>query len=353
MYETLTLESIRQDILDRIDDVSLSKNEGSVLWHTVSAIAWRIWQTYQAMNALIPIAYVDETSGEYLEKRCAEVGITRKAGTRATCSITFTGISGTIIPAGTIFSTASGLSFLLDEAVTLSSGTGTGTLTAENIGGAYDIPALAISTMQTAISGLTGFANAAAAGGTDEETDNELYTRLRDYWLKPATSGNANEYEAWAMSVDGVGFAKVIPLWNGPGTVKVVIAGNDLQPVDGAVIVRCGAFIEPLHPIGASVTVVSATAVGLDIAATVETDGNVTESDIEAAFTDAFQAYITGTAMEEGVVRYNRIMACLLICGGVVDVSSLTVNLNEDNITLDNTEIPVLGEVAITIAEPD
>ncbi len=353
MYETLTPEVIRQDILDRIEDETLSKNEGSVLWHTVSAVAYRIWETYQAMNALIPIAYVDDTSGEYLEKRCGEVGIVRKAGTKATCTVSLTGSNGLIIPAGTVFATANGLSFLLDEAVTLSDGTGEGALTAEEEGASYNIAAAALSTMQTAISGLTGYTNTAAAGGADEETDEELYARLQDYWLKPVTSGNANEYEAWAKSVAGVGYAKVLPLWNGPGTVKVVIANEDMEPVDGAVIVRCGSYIEPLHPIGASVTVVSATGVWLDIAATVATEGDVDETTIADEFSSVFRAYVITGAMQEGIVRYYRIMKCLLLCDGVIDITGLTVNSNTDNILLSDTEIPLLGEVAITIAQSD
>ena len=57
--------------------------------------------------------------------------------------------------------------------------------------------------------------------GEEEESDESLRER---YLLKaqaPATSGNPAHYVIWAREVPGVGDANVIPVWNGPGTVKL------------------------------------------------------------------------------------------------------------------------------------
>lgn len=61
----------------------------------------------------------------------------------------------------------------------------------------------------------------------DQETDDELRAR---YYIKiqtPATSGNAYHYRLWSKEVSGVGDAKVYPLWNGNGTVKVLIIDSN------------------------------------------------------------------------------------------------------------------------------
>lgn len=42
-------------------------------------------------------------------------------------------------------------------------------------------------------------------------------------------------YREWVLSVDGVGAVRVTPLWKGPGSVRVLIAGYDRRPVDKAV----------------------------------------------------------------------------------------------------------------------
>ena len=132
MFENITPESIKADILAAIDS-SLDTREGSFLNEMVTPVAMEIWKCYQSLNALIPIAFVDETSGPYIDKRGAEYGITRKAGTKATAVITFTGTSGTVIPSGTAFLTAGGLQFRLKSQVTLAAGAGSGTLEAASV----------------------------------------------------------------------------------------------------------------------------------------------------------------------------------------------------------------------------
>ena len=73
-------------------------------------------------------------------------------------------------------------------------------------------------------------------------------------------SGNINHYKQWARSVSGVGNAAVLPLWDGNGTVKVVVASEENEPLDEAIVSKVAQYIESVRPIGAEVTVVSATA---------------------------------------------------------------------------------------------
>ena len=48
---------------------------------------------------------------------------------------------------------------------------------------------------------------------------------------------------------------KVIPLWNGAGTVKIVIVDADNRPADSELISKVKEHIEENRPIGAEVTV--------------------------------------------------------------------------------------------------
>ncbi|WP_317119990.1 baseplate J/gp47 family protein, partial [Clostridium neonatale] len=63
--------------------------------------------------------------------------------------------------------------------------------------------------------------------GTDIENNLSLFNRLMIKVQTPATSGNVYDYLNWALSVEGVGNALVKPLWNGNGTVKVLITNSE------------------------------------------------------------------------------------------------------------------------------
>ena len=92
----------------------------------------------------------------------------------------------------------------------------------------------------------------------DEETDDELFIRYAIAMRTPATSGNAHHYYNWASEVEGVGVIKILPLWNGNGTVKVLFLDSNGQTASDELIQKVYNHIEENRPIGATVTVVSA-----------------------------------------------------------------------------------------------
>jgi Uncharacterized homolog of phage Mu protein gp47 len=352
MYENLTVETIKNDILSRLStDINIS--EGSFTNDMVSTVAYEIWKYYQALNAMIPIAFVDETSGEYIDKRCAEYGLNRKAGTKATVHLTFTGTDDTKIDAGKVLLTADGLQFETDETVIITNGTAEVTATAAEIGDNYNVNANTIIYQLVTVSGLNSVTNTAATGGSDEETDAALVSRLYDYLQNPATSGNASHYRQWALAVDGVGSAKVMPVWNGSGTVKVLIVGNDNEPVDSTIVANCASYIEEKRPIGATVTVVSAEGLEVNVEAVVTLDSSTTASIVQSSFISALDTYLKSIAFSKYTLVYNRIAAMLLDIDGVTDYTILTVNGGNGNITIGPDQVPVPGSVEVTKHESD
>lgn len=349
MYESLTVEEIKADIISRLDVSELDTREGSFINDMISAAAYKIWVTFQSLDAVVPIAYVDETSGAYIDKRCSEYGITRKTGTKATATLTITGTDGTVIPAGKVFVTSDGYQFETDEAATIASGTAAVTATAAEVGEDYNVGAGEITLQLKNLSGITAVTNAAAAtGGADAETDAALVARLYDFLQNTATSGNAAHYKQWALSVEGVGAAKVTPLADGPGTVGVLIVGNDNGPVDSTIVENCAAYIEANRPIGATVTVESATGLEIDVAATITIDSTTTKAAVQAALSAALDEYLQSIAFDKYTLVYNRIAYMLLDIAGVVDYSVLTINGGTVNIAIAAGEVPVIGTVVIS-----
>lgn len=347
MYESITVENIKSDILSRLS-VDINTSEGSFINDMVSTVALEIWKTYQSLDALIPISFVDETSGQYIDKRCAEYGIIRKAGTKATTTLSFAGTDGTVIPEGKVFLTSDGFEFETNETVTIVSGAAEVIATAVEIGTAYNVDAGEINRQLVNISGLTTVISSAATGGTDIETDASLVKRLYEHMQNPATSGNAAHYKQWALEVEGVGDAKVTPLWDGPGTVKVLIAGSDNGPVDSTIVENCEINIESNRPIGATVTVISASGLAINVEAIVTIEESTTVEAVKIAFESSLDEYLKSIAFLKYTIVYNRIAYMLLDIPGVIDYVTLEINGGISNIEIGEDQVPVIGTVVIT-----
>ena len=355
-FDSLTPEGIQDMLRAFIEDgLGLYAGEGGLLNIILAPGAYVFWEALQALRAQVSISFVDETSGAYIDKAAAAYGITRKPGTPASVDVTFTGTANAVVPAGTMCVTADGLGFLTDEELTLGEdGNSTVSATSDDVGAVYNVPAQAIVTTQESVAGVSGVTNdAAAAGGTDPEADAALFARLDAYRKTPPTSGNDRHYHQWALEVNGIGAASVIRCWDGPGTVKVIVADMELRPVEEDKVDEVAAYIETQRPVTAEVTVESAEGVGVQVAVTVETDGTVSKLNTEQALTDRLAEYLGTLAFQTGAeVVYNRVLAIVMGLDGVTDCSGLTVNGGTANVPLDADEVPLLGTVTVNgIAE--
>ena len=161
----------------------------------------------------------------------------------------------------------------------------------------------------------------------------------------------------------GVGASRVIAKWDGPGTVKVILADPNMEPAAEETVEACGAYIEKQRPVGAAVTVVAAEARELSVSATVTIDGTTTKEAVKTAFTEALGAYFRSLvttafaqnldgqldtlAEETYTVSYNRISAILLTIPGVVDHTALLVSGGTQNVSVAADAVPVLTEVTV------
>jgi uncharacterized phage protein gp47/JayE len=320
--------------------------EGTFNGDILSANSIEFEKAYTEMNLLIQAAFADTAWGDYLTMRAAEMGVIRKTAVAAQVTITIMGTANTNIPAGSLFATQTGLNFATTQAITIgSSGTAAALAICTTTGAAGNVDAETIVKIPYSIPGVSSAANAAAATeGYDAETDTALLAR---YLLKartPATSGNTYHYEEWALAVSGVGQAKVLPLWNGNGTVKVLILNNDNAIPSDALVASTAEYIETLRPIGATVTVVAPTAIAINITAT------ITGKDVTAAFKTALTAYFQDYGFGLSTVSIAKVGAILLSQDGVTDYTNLTLNTGTANIAIADDALPVVGTVSLSVA---
>ena len=346
-YENQTPEALKAAALAALVG-TVETREGSYADLLVSPWALQEYKTYQLMPMVRAMAFPDETCGEYIDRRAADFGLTRTPGTRAWVVLRFTSTSpdrGVTVPAGTVVATDDGLRFAtLEEAVV--QGTADVPAQAAEVGRIYNVDAASLTTMQVNLVGIQSVTNPEpATGGADEESSAAFLARYRAYLQRPISSGNKNHYISWATEVSGVGSAAVVPLWDGPGTVKVIIGGPDKEPVDEDIVAACAAHIEEERPIGAAVTVVSASTSAASITLTQGAEAAEVEADLTAALKELLAGLPFG---EAGLVRYSRVLGLLLACDGVEEYQSCTLNGGTANVSLTGEETPQVGTVTVT-----
>lgn len=351
LFSDQTPESIRDSILSNLK-TDLEVGEGSYLGDLAMAQALEIHKVYGAMEQLAYIVWVTPDSGIYLDKAAEAQGLVpRKQGEKAKTTLRITGKPETVIPSGTVFMTEEYLEFItLSETVIPPSGQMLVKIEAKGKGKEYNVPENTITGQLVNIAGIETITNPETAqGGTENESDLSLYLRIDADRKKPSTSGNTYDYERWALEVSGVGYSKAISVWNGNGTVKVIIADENRKPVDNEVVERCVEHIQDQRPvgIGEGLTVVSADPQTIQVSAQLILEKNGTIRDITQQFEEKIAEYFGTISLIHNEVLYHWIGATLLEITGVRDYSNLLLNGDTHNITLTEEEIPELGRVTL------
>jgi len=345
VYEAQTYELILKRMLERVD-ADLDKREGSIIYDALSPAAAELAQAYVELEINLKLFSAKTSSGDYLELRTADYGVTRKAATKAQRKALFFGKDDLPLEVnlGSRFSIEQ-LNYQTTERIS----TGQYILECEVAGsiGNQNFGAL------LPIDYISGLVRAELSDilipGTDTETDDDLRQRYLQRVRQPATSGNAAQYRQWATDVPGVGDAKVFPLWAGPGTVKLAIVDTEKQPASTALVDEVADYLENVRPIGAAVTVVSATAKGINVSAAVALASGYVIQAVTDAFSTALEVYLQEMAFTGTYVSYAKVGTLLLNTLGVIDYTSLTVNSGGANVALADEEIPVLGTVGLGV----
>lgn len=352
-----TEEEIMKQMLDRLPP-DLDKSEGSYIWDALAPVAAELAQAVMWAQEVLRRGFAQTTFGEYLDLRAAEHGVYRRPAVKATGQVVFTGTPGTIIPAGTQVSTvgneaAPAVFFVTIEDVTIGpDGTVTANIEAVEVGASGNVAAGAISLLAQPLQGVSSVNNPMpTSGGLDEESDESLLERLLLQVQYPPGTGNKYDYERWAKEVPGVGEAKCIPLWNGPGTVRVIITDSNGAPASQELIQRVKEYIAPAPgqgegkaPIGASVTVEAPETVAIDVSVTLYYQPGYDPATVKSALETALAAYINGLKIGEDV-RYTALGNVIYNTSGVTDYSNLLVNGGTGNVAVPEDAKAILGTV--------
>ena len=303
--------------------------------------------------------------GEWLDLHGQQKGVVRKEPNPASGYVTIEGIQGTRIASGFVVCTpatdeSSSIEFALDEEVTLAEGEKT-TVSVTAVYGGSDSNAKAgtVSLMSKPIEGITKLYNEEdITGGTDEEDDAAFLERIMEKYESEGASfiGNDTDYKRWSKEVTGIGDCIVVPTWNGPGTVKLVLVDSNGRPANDKLVQAVYEHIvspndreQRLMPTGsADLTVVAADTKLISYSCTkLAYDSSTNIEQIVDDFKTEVMKYYT-EAKEGNIVRFNKIHAILTNLSGVLDFEDLKMNGEEKNVSLDQDEYPETEEVLFT-----
>lgn len=363
-FSDRTYENLMDEALDRVDD-EFDKRAGSMVWNGNAPCLAEMAQIYLALDFVFTATYISTAPREYLIKRAADRSIFPKEATKAILKAK----TNVQIPVGTRFSLEE-LNYTVieqlektDEAFECLIECDTAGVVGSNHSGQL-IP----------IDYVDGLTEAETDGvyspGTDDEDTEVFRARVIESLRSIAFGGNIADYKNKALSFNGIGQVRVVPIWNGAGTVKLILMSTDVEKptVDEAKIKDVKEAIDPeenegkgygLAPIGHTVTVESVEQEEINVELTVTlksgTDVDTVKSLIESQINEYFSSL--SEKWQDGgdtVVRVAYLQYLILDkIQSVTDITKTLIgddegNYAEGNYTVSANKLPKLGTLTVT-----
>lgn len=310
---------IKEDFENRLETAgsTLKKSMIAILARVFGGAVHLLHGHIQFMSKQV---FVDQAESEFLERHATIYGLSRTAATFAEGDIDATGDNGTTIPAGTIFVRSDGVEFESTLDATIASNTATVHVIASAAGENSNTENDVEFTFQTPIAGADSTATVGAAditGGEEQETDEELRTRLLARIQTPPAGGNASDYENWALEVAGVTRAWVEPSIEGPGTVGVFFVLDDREDIipDDADVTAVSAHIVAVRPVTALPIILAPTGDPINFTIELLPDSLDTQATVEQELMDLVER----DSSPGGTILLSRINEAISIATGEED----------------------------------
>ena len=413
-YEDVTYEVILDRILSRISESypDLDIREGSIIYNAIAPAAMELAIAYDELDNVLQESFIGTASREYILLACKTMGLDT-AQFDATFG-TFQGEFDVQVPVGSRWN-CDIYNYTVEEIIQYNE-------TSQHY--EYKLKCETAGSEPNAITGqLTAITDMPAnlvyaeitkclIEGEDEYTDDQIRETYYDYINNTASDGNVGQYKYWCSTYPGVGNYKIIPNWNGSGTVKVSILGVSNRTATSELVQSFQKYLDPYEsetfdsgngtktytltnsnvsaidlilvngvkvsgtlsngvvtldtapsanstveiryngglgngqaPIGAFVTVSTATEKAINITGTVSLEDGYSEI---PSLVETLTDYFATLAYEKNTVSYMGVGAVLLSIPGISNVTNLKINNGTSDIALGVEEIPVVGTTTMT-----
>lgn len=358
-------------MLDKVPD-NIDKREGSIIYDALAPAAMVSAQQSLSLANIIRETYIKTAQGEFLDYRAVEHGTNRYTATNTEVKARFNDDDENPVDVEVGDRFASIAESPIFYTVIKSNGDGTAEMQAEEAGtnaNSYIGQVLPVTPNDNlAWAEITEVTIPAR----DEETDEHLRARLLNSNSWVAYGGNVADYLDMTSKISDVGATQVYPVWNGAGTVKLVILNNNLMPASQTLIKKVKEEIDPednetqgygLAPIDHQVTVVAPETFEVNVAMNVtiaeNTNIDTIRTNIKASLEELFKSLrrdwstidsATGRGYKLTVYR-SKILSRVMTLEGVTNATMPQLNGKDEDLQLvfSNTtsQLPVLGEVTV------
>lgn len=379
--EQYTYKYLMSQALSFVDD-SLDKREGSIIYDALAPACYVLVGYYMQLYQVVKNSFAVTATGEWLDQRVKESGITRREATSAVKRADFTDDAGqaAVVRIGTRWSTVSSTNPITYRVTAQYEQNG------DPVAGAYELTCETLGTIGQEYTGPiipVDFVKGVAAAtmsttlipGRDAETDDELRERYFEEMSAKAFGGNISDYRNKTREIIGVGDLQIYPVWNGGGTVKLSIVDTAFRAASNEFVQEVQNLIDPVNasgvqgdglgiaPIDHKVTVVAPEEVTVNITASIVLQVPYEVGQVQPAVEQAIEAYMvelrhdwaTPNEFNEYAlsVYASRITAAIVGVPGISNVTNVRLNGAAADITLQQTgqkqQIPVKGTVTLNV----
>ena len=269
----------------------------------------------------------DRSEEDGVARWAALFKVTRKAAAPAKGNVTFTGTNGTLVPAATQLQNSDGsVTYLTDVDATISGGSATVAVTAEDAGTAGNLAQGAQVNLVTPIAGVNSAATVASgglSGGIVQESLEEWRERVLQRIQNPPGVGLASDYERWALEVATVKKVWVYPLMGGLGSVGVyfIVEGTGAAQIpSGAKVTEVQNYLNARAPVTAAVTVVAPTALTQNFTIQLSPNTAAVQTAVQAELDDLFERVARpGAAGGVGTIPHSQLDEAVSLAAGEID----------------------------------
>jgi uncharacterized phage protein gp47/JayE len=360
-----TLTALRNTAIQDVTTSGIPGLDGLLRNAVLRVLSWVMsglaYSVYGYLDYIAREAVPFTATDEYLYAWAALIGVYQKDSTPASGSAQFTGTAGLVLPAGAPLTRQDGTPYTTTADGTVDA---TGLLTVPIVaavnGAATNADVGVAMSIASPVPGINsgGVTVTPLSGGADQETQDELRTRMLYQYAQPPQGGSASDYVTWALEVPGVtrawiaasgGQVQVYPMFD----VANAAHGGFPQGSDGCAVEEkrgptatgdqliVAEHIWPVQPVTALVFVAAPVPLAIDVTiANLDPSTVEMEASILASLQDAF--LVIGEV--GGVVYPSQLYQAISATPGV---NRFDMTIPAAPITAPAGALPVMGTLSV------
>jgi len=366
-----TLTGLRDQSIEDITTSGVPGLTGLLRNAVLRVLAWCMaglaYSVYGYADWIARMGVPFTAEDEFLYAWAALIGVYPEDATAAAGNAAFTGSTDRVIPSGTGLTRQDGTPYQTTADGTVDSSGNVVVPMVALVAGAFtncdDGTPISISLPIASINS-GGLTVGPTTGGADQETNDELRTRMLAKYAAPPQGGATTDYINWALEVPGCTRAWIAPQGYGPGSVVVYPMFDDSEAAHGGFpqgTDGCAAaelrgptatgdqslvaeHIWPVQPVTALVYVAAPAPFPIDVTLmALDPDDEATQATILAALNDMFlvQGEIAGIIYPSDI--YEAILA-------VPGINHFVVSLPDTAVQAGVGALPIMGTLTVVAA---